>query len=251
MNGREREGGRSAWHVGRALRLVELVTFTPMSAAEIAEALDANHRTTRRVVERLRILGWLVARGGYRRRYEPTLRIAALAAQVIDRSDLAQRARPHVAALHERTGLTAHMVVPSYDSVVCVCHAASGADERPHLREVVPAHCTAGGKALLAYREAWAASVLSTKLERHTLDTLTVPRILAANLERVRDHGHAVEDGEFQEGVRAVAVPVFSGTEVVAALSVSGRGLSVSKVVPHVARTAQALGLDLARDDAS
>jgi DNA-binding MarR family transcriptional regulator len=34
------------------------------------------------------------------------------------------------------------------------------------------------------------------------MDTLVLPHALAANLEKVRNRGHAVEDGEYQEGVR-------------------------------------------------
>lgn len=240
--------GGDAWHVARTMRILEHLAIAPLSAPQLAAAVDAHPRTVRRVLERLVAEDYVQRSGEMRRRYSPTLRLVALAALVIDHYDLAQRARPYIALLHERTGATAHLVVPSYGSVVCVCHAASSGDEHPHLREVVPAHCTAGGKALLAYRDAWAASVLGSRLERHAPDTLTTPRALAVNLERIRERGHAVEDGEFQEGVRAVAAPVFAGAEAVAAVSVSGRGLAISDAVSDVARTAQQLGLDLARD---
>jgi DNA-binding IclR family transcriptional regulator len=239
-----------AWHVGQTLRMLELLAFAPLSAPQLADAMGSHPRTVRRVLDRLRADGWLTCSQDRRRVYTHTLRLAALAGQVIDRFDLARLGRPYVALLHERTGTTAHLVVPSYGSVVCVCHASSGGDERPHLREVVPAHCTAGGKALLAYREPWAESILAEPLERHTPDTLTLSRALAANLAKVRDRGHAAEDGEYQQGVRAVAAPVFVGTEAVAAVSVSGQKLAVHDVVAHVAKTAQQLGLDLARGDA-
>jgi IclR family acetate operon transcriptional repressor len=140
--------------------------------------------------------------------------------------------------------------VPSYASVVCVCHAASGGEERPHLREVVPAHCTAGGKALLAHRAPWAASILASPLERHTPNTLSLPHALAANLDQVRDRGHAIEDGEYQEGVHAVAAPVFVGGEAVAAISASGSKLAVRAAVADVGKIAQQLGSDLTRGDA-
>ena len=239
-----------AWHVGRTLRVLELLTFAPLSAPHLAEAMGSHPRTIRRVLDRLVNEGWVTRTDDHRRLYSPTLRMAALTAQMIDRFDLARRARPYVGLLHERTGATAHMVVPSYVSVVCVCHASSGGEEHPHLREVVPAHCTAGGKALLAYRDPWAESVLASPLERHTMDTLVLPHALAANLEKVRDRGHAVEEGEYQEGVRAVAAPVFVGTEAVAAISVSGQKLAIHDAVADVAKTAQQLGLDLARGNA-
>lgn len=239
-----------AWHVGRTMQILEQLTFTPLTAPQLADAVDSHPRTVRRVLERLRADGWVTCTEDPRRVWSLTLRMPALTAQMIDRFDLARRARPYIELLHERTGATAHMVVPSYGSVVCVCHAADGGGERPHLREVVPAHCSAGGKALLAYREPWAASILAAPLERCTPDTLTVPDALAVNLAKVRDRGHAVEDGELQAGVRAVAAPVFVGSEAVAAVSISGPKLGTQDAVPHVAKTAQQLGLDLARDGA-
>lgn len=235
------------WNVGQSLRVLELLTFGPLSAPQLADAVDSHPRTVRRVLDRLVADGWATRTDDRRRLYSPTLRLAALTAQMIDRFDLAHHARPYIALLHERTGHTAHMVVPSYDSVVCVCHAADGGEEHPHLREVVPAHCTAGGKALLAYREQWAESVLDSELERHTPDTLTVPHALAVNLEKVRDRGHAIEDGEYQAGVRAVAAPVFVGAEAVAAVSVSAPRLAVQDVLPYVTKTAQHLAMDMAR----
>jgi hypothetical protein len=108
----------------------------------------------------------------------------------------------------------------------------------------------AGGISHCGLREPWAESILASPLERHTPDTLVLPHALTANLDKVRDRGHAVEEGEYQEGVRAVAAPVFVGTEAVAAVSVSGQKLAIHDAVAHVAKTAQQLGLDLARGNA-
>jgi DNA-binding IclR family transcriptional regulator len=229
-----------AWHVGRTMRLLELLAFSPLSAPQLAAALHAQPRTVRRVLARLTEDGYVTYCEHGRRVYEPTMRLVALAGQIAENSTLAQTARPFVRLLHERTGGTAHLLVPSYQSVLCLVHiAASDADARPGLRELVPAHCTAGGKALLAWRERWRESVLAAPLQAYTDKTVTDPAELRRMLAEIRDAGHAVEDGEYRRGVRAFAAPVCVSGEAVAAVAgtgIRGRASDAIGAVESVAR---------------
>jgi DNA-binding IclR family transcriptional regulator len=238
-----------AWHVVRTMRALELLATAPLSAPQLAAAMDTHPRTMRRVLERLTAEGYLTRRGDMRRVYSPTMRLVALAARVLDRDHVARRGRAHVALLHARTGVASHLVVPSYESVVCISHAAANAqDEHPHLRELVPAHCTAGGKLLLAYRDTWRTSLLASGLVSFTDRTITDTAKLDAELAQVRLDGHAIEDGEYQADVRAVAAPVLFEGDVVAAVSASGRRLDIDAVLPHVLRAARDLTNDLTVD---
>lgn len=227
------------------MRILELLAFAPLSAPQIAATLQAHPRTVRRVLARLAEDEYVTTTDDGRRLYTPTMRLVALAGQIAERSPLAARARPYVRLLHERTGATAHLVVPSYDRVLCLVHAGPADDVRAQLRELVPAHCTAGGKALLAGRERWRESVLSVPLERHTDRTVTDPVALRRVLERAASEGFATEDEEYHPAVRAVAAPVVVGGEVVAALTASGERLDLKLAAPHAVRTAAELSDDL------
>jgi IclR family KDG regulon transcriptional repressor len=248
--GPENEGPEpagDAWHVARTMRALEMLALSPLSAPQLAATIETHPRTMRRVLERLVAEGYVQRSGDTRRIYSPTMRLVALAAQVLEHSPVARRGRPYVELLHERTGVAAHLMAPSYGSVVCLSHAALGSqDEHPHLRELVPAHATAAGKALLAHRERWRRSLLAAGLAPHTDRTLTDPVKLEAELGQIRADGHAIEDGEYQHNVRAVAAPVHFGGEVVAAVSASGRRLDIDAVLPHVLRAARDLSQDLA-----
>jgi DNA-binding IclR family transcriptional regulator len=74
-----------------------------------------------------------------------------------------------------------------------------------------PAHCTATGKALMAQMEPVA---LDERLRgRHRLVALTErsitdPRLLRAELERVRELGYAMDDEETTPGVTCIAIAV-------------------------------------------
>jgi DNA-binding IclR family transcriptional regulator len=230
--------------------VLELLAFAPLSAPQLAAAMGAHPRTARRVLARLTEEGYLTRDDDARRKYQPTMRLVALAAQVIENSTMARRARPYVTLLHERTGVAAHLVVPSYQQVVCLVHCADAEhDAAPRMRELVPAHATAGGKVLLAWRELWRESLLGRPLERYTDRTITDTYTLRGALDGVRVTGRATEDGEYEKGVRAIAAPVLVAGEAVGALCVSGAGLDVAAAAPHVEHYARAVGDDLERED--
>lgn len=229
------------------MRMLELLAFEPLSAPQLAAALHSTPRTVRRVLAQLEDDDYLTRSARAPREYRPTMRLVALAGQVVENSALARRARPYVALLHEQTGAAAHLMVPSYRSVLCLVHVASeGDDARPRLRELVPAHCTAAGKALLASRDRWRESVLTAPLERHTERTIVDADVLRRELEAIRRDGYATEDGEFQPRTRAVAATVIVDGQAAAALTASGRGLDVrsaaERVLDLVGRIAEDLG---------
>jgi DNA-binding IclR family transcriptional regulator len=150
------------------------------------------------------------------------MRIVAVAGQVVERADLTRSGVPVVEALQEEVGEECHLCVPSYLSVLCLVHVPRErtSQGRPQLRELVPCHCTASGKALLAWRDSWREAVLKQPLPSVTDRTLTGPDWLRRELARSQARGFAVEDREFQAVTRGVAVPVFGGDEAVAALGV-------------------------------
>ena len=212
-----------AWHVTRTLRAMELLAVAPRSAPELADGLGVHVRTARRVLRRLESEGYVRLTDGRRRRYRPTMRIVALAGQVVLRAELTQTALPHVTALRDGLRRDAHLCVPSYLFALCLVHAAgeSGSGARPHLRELVPCHCTAAGKALLAWRARWRDAVLAESLESFTERTTTGPESLRRELGHTLARGYAIEDREYEPDTRALAAPVFDETgEAVAAIAI-------------------------------
>jgi IclR family acetate operon transcriptional repressor len=80
-----------------------------------------------------------------------------------------------------------------------------------------PAHCTAVGKAMLAWTysteaelRAWIAR--SQPLVRRTPSSITDPPALAKEMARIRADGFARDMEESEVGVRCIAAPVFVGT---------------------------------------
>jgi DNA-binding IclR family transcriptional regulator len=213
-----------AWHVTRTLRAMELLAVQPRSAPELADALGVHVRTARRILRRLECEGYVAVTEDRRRRYRPTMRVVALAGLVVERAELTAIAVPHVTSLRDELGEGCHFSVPSHLFALCLVHAPAGTPDtpRPQLRELVPCHCTAAGKALLAWREPWRDAVLSQRLEAFTDRTTVGPEALRRELARTVVRGYAVEDREYEADTRGVAAPVFDDSgDAVAAIAVA------------------------------
>lgn len=110
----------------------------------------------------------------------------------------------------------------------------------------LPAHCSAAGKALLAYlpdREL--TDRMSLPLERLTPKTITTWPGLVRELQAVRRQGYAVDDRENRVDIRCVAAPVFDHAgDVAGAVSLSapvtrmstGKMPSMGRLVAETAR---------------
>jgi DNA-binding IclR family transcriptional regulator len=198
-----------SWYATRTLRALEILAFRACSATEVAHGLQIHPRTARRLLSRLVADGYVSRSDGEPRVYSPTMRVVALAGQIVERSALAWQAVPFIEHLHRETGASSHLCVPSYDSVLCLVHR-DGDDEgpvRPQMRELAPAHRSAAGRVLLAHRAGWRESVLARLGERSA-----VPPELAG----IRERGFEID--EARERV-SVAAPVFDPRgEAVAAL---------------------------------
>jgi DNA-binding IclR family transcriptional regulator len=96
--------GSEAWHVVRTLRALELLALGPRSAPELADGLGVHVRTARRILRRLEGEGYAARGGGRRRRYRSTMRIVAVAGQVVERADLTRSVVAGVEALQEEVG---------------------------------------------------------------------------------------------------------------------------------------------------
>lgn len=210
--------------VDRALDLLEALAAagSPVGVGEVAGLTGLPQGTAHRLLRSLQGRGYV--------RHDPT-RKYSLGAAALRLGDAAQRAiahsaRPYLARLVEATGETANLSVLEGDDVVYVAQVPSPHSLRMFAevgRHVHP-HSTASGKVLLAGlpRERRQALVRRLPMPPMTDTTITDEPRLLAELDRTRERGWGVDEGEHERGVRCVAVPVGDQGHVVAALSLSG-----------------------------
>ena len=101
----------------------------------------------------------------------------------------------------------------------------------PHLGWRTPAYCTAIGKIQLAYKDVDEIVNLleRAELKPFTKKTITDKKKLLKHLQEIAYKGFALDNEEFEEGVKCVAVPVrdYHNT-VVAGVCVSGPAIRMS-----------------------
>ena len=81
-------------------------------------------------------------------------------------------------------------------------------------------HATGVGKVLLAYAPVDVQHKILASLRRITPYTITQPARLRAQLDQVRADGFATTAEEMTLGACSVAVPIYRGDDVVAALGI-------------------------------
>lgn len=177
----------------RTLRSVEMISFTPASAPNVAEALGVHARTARRMMLALAAEGY-VERGGRGRRkavWRPTLRLLALAAQLRSRLPVVEHGQAVVAELNAITQLGAALYAPSYLDVLVLASAGTAS---PPAWTLLPAIESAPGRILLVHRDAWRES------QRGAMNT--------GAWERLEAEAPAIRDAGYAEAPNSLAVPV-------------------------------------------
>lgn len=190
-----------------------------LGVADIARALGVHKSTASRLAATLERAGFL-ARSG--RRYRLGVEVIRLGTLALRSFDLVSTMQPAMEKLSQRTGETVNLAVPDGEGVLNVAEVGStyilsssggwiGRRTRPH--------AVANGKVLLAF----GALPQPRVLERYTAHTITSLDALATELAGVRRDGYAKAVAELEDGLVAVAAPVFGpGGTCVAALSISG-----------------------------
>jgi IclR family KDG regulon transcriptional repressor len=210
------------------------------SLSEIAQATGLHKATTYRILMTLLNCGFIeqTADG---EKYHLGLRLAGLSLGVLHHLDFRQEALPHMEQLVERFQETCDLGVFDRGQVlyVEVVHSKHTLTIAARVGRHLPAHCTSGGKVLLAFLPPGVVEpVLSTSLAAYTENTITSPARLREELEIVRQRGYAVDDEEFEAGIRAVAVPIrdIEGN-VIAHMSMPGPASRLTpERIPEIAR---------------
>lgn len=91
-------------------------------------------------------------------------------------------------------------------------------------------HCTAHGKALLAYLTIEEIEeIIKEGFEKFTENTITDEKKLLEELRNIREKGYAFDNEERMAGVRCIAAPVFSSRkEVIGVIGISGMAHNIT-----------------------
>jgi DNA-binding IclR family transcriptional regulator len=189
-----------------------------LTLAQIVRRTGLPRSSAHRMLERLVQLRWLRRSG---REYELGMRLVELGSLAVHQDRLVRAASPLLGELHRATGFVVHLAVLDGPDVVYLDKVGermiAAIPTRVGSRQ--PAHCTAVGKAILAYRDQDAEVDLQVRKTKYSISSSSQ---LAIELAKVRAHGVAFEREESLLGFGCVAAPIGSPGEAVAAVSVCG-----------------------------
>ncbi len=137
-------------------------------------------------------------------RYRPTL---------LNSKNLIKLAKPYLAEIVAKTGESAQLSVPTQRNTIITIDIENSKGFI-NLSESIgtqdPLHCTAIGKAYLAFLDSSQRDLIidQIELERRTSNTILSKKELRLSLEKIREVGYAFDDQEIVDGIRCVACPV-------------------------------------------
>ncbi len=251
------EAPGSSKSLQKALRiLLHLGQYGPeMGVTDLASTMSLNKTTVHRLLHAMAKFE-LVEQNPENDRYRLGLKLHELGLKALESRTLQREAHRFLLEMSRRSHETVSLAVPSPGAIICLDRVNSPhtvITTRTDVGARFPAHCTAVGKAVLAYLtgEEIAAILRNNGLPRFTPSTLTRVADLQYNLRQIRERGYAIDNQELERGLSGVAAPVRTAQDrVIAAIGIAGptlrfRSQELREKIALVTQTAQELSTSL------
>lgn len=200
--------------VERALQILECFDdqHPERGISEIAQAVELHKATAYRIVTTLVNYGYLewIAES---QKYRLGLELTSLGAKVIRRMDLRQEALPFMKELVQKWDETCDLSIFDQGKVfyIEVLRGDHALTISAAVGQRLPAHSTASGKLFLAHLdENDLNEILEQPLKKYTKTTITSPDELRKQFATICEQGYSVDYEEYEEGVCALAAPIFN-----------------------------------------
>lgn len=233
----------------KALDILSLFSPTEprMSLATISQKMNLPKSTVHN------LLATLVYRGFIERvdneQYALGTTVIVLAQAVRANVELRDRAAPLLSEVAETSHESIYLTIREENNILYIYAIESPRRllARTAIGDRVPMHCTANGKAILAYlpENEITSLIKQTKLPVFTKNTISDPAGLMRELELTRSRGYGLDNEEHEPGTFCVGAPIFDGNvRVVGACSISGEdpqiiGARLPELAALIKKTAQ------------
>ncbi|MCP3740488.1 IclR family transcriptional regulator domain-containing protein [Rossellomorea sp. BNER] len=206
---------------------------THLTLGELAQKTGINKATVRRFALTLVDLGYL--RLNHDNRFQLSPKVLNLGHDYLESLNLPDLGQPILETIATQLKESTNLAILDGSEVVYVSRVNAaerivGANLRVGSR--LPYYATSLGKALVAWipeaerRNIWNQS----KIEPFTEKTLITFGKFEENLAQCRSQGFAYGDGELEEGLRSIAMPIFNRKgETIAAMNISTHMLRTTK----------------------
>jgi IclR family acetate operon transcriptional repressor len=196
-----------------------------LTAVHLSRTLKITRPTIYRILKTLAQHGF-VTREDNGPFYRLSFKLLDLGHRVLEQTDLIEATRPILRKLGAECRETVHLAVPQEGRMVYLDKLEGSGPfcTNSRIGRAVPMHCTALGKAVLAFLppQKAQAALIRRGMPRYTPRTIVGMSAMARELARIQSQGYAIDDVEFEEGVRCTGAPIFDHRGIpIAAISVS------------------------------
>ena len=203
--------------VQRAFTLIdELSENGSGRVSELADRVDMPVSTAHDYLQALVATGYVVMDG---KEYRTTTRFLEVGHRQRHRLEVFKAVRDELETVADETGEHVTLMIEEADQAVIVA-VQEGPDAvnlfaYPGAR--MPLHATAPGKAMLAHMpdERVEEIIDSRGLVAVTSRTITDPEVLFEQLERIREQGYAIDEGERIAGMVCLAAPILDKNDLI------------------------------------
>jgi DNA-binding IclR family transcriptional regulator len=181
-----------------------------LGVTELSKRLKLHKNNVFRLLATLESRGY-IEQNRATENYRLGIRCLQLGQSYVQHMGVLRQARPIMTELVRQVRETTYLAVLRRSAVVPVDVVEADRPVRivSQLGEALPLHCTAAGKAYLAFeQEDDLRTLLPEGLHRFTERTIIDRQALMQQLRTVATSGYAVDMGEHLEDIRALAVPV-------------------------------------------
>jgi IclR family acetate operon transcriptional repressor len=225
--------------VANAARIIHLLSDDQiLKVSDVASRLGVSPSAAHRLLTTLED-EQLLTQDAITRCYGPGPKLVAVANSVSSRRSRWSFARPYLAELSSRVSGTVNITTLHGTEVAFVqsMEAPTAVRVGSRLGAIMPAHCTSGGKALLAglADDELARRYGDASLPRMTEKSIQTLDELRAELRRTVKRGYATNFGESEPQVSAVGVAVDSAEPYAVAVSAPSPKLAPARVKELVA----------------
>ncbi len=212
----------------RALDILENLALEGkgMGLTELSQKVGLNKSTVYRLLSTLAEWGY-VEKTTQGSKYKLGLKVIDLGSIFLNNIELKTEALPYLNELKEKSRQPVHLARLEDGQVVYIekVDVINSIRMYSQIGRRVPAHSTALGKVMMAYKRADEVEYIiqNRGLAAVTSNTITDKQRFMEELKNIRIRGYALDDEENEVGIRCLAAPVFDyRCKVIAAVSTSG-----------------------------
>jgi len=216
--------------VARCLEILEILSKNDSCGiTELSEIMRLDKSSVHRIVTTMKKKGF-VDQIDERKQYVLSLKVLELGNRLLNKMELAVKAKPYLQKLNELSGETSHLAVLMKSRVIYIDRIASNNIVAVNTsiggNELI--YCSATGKAILAFLPdkllyKTLRSIEEEGFKIFTKRTISSIAELEKELAKVRERNYAFDNEERHVGVRCVAAPIRNHrNEVIASMGISG-----------------------------